>query len=37
MVAYNFRASKYILTLPFQLTCREAGVIKWVQFWKAWP
>jgi len=32
---YNFGASGSILTKLFQTTCCEAGVIIWVQFWKA--
>jgi len=37
VVAYNFQASGNILTIPFQLTCCEVGVIKCVHFLEGLP
>jgi len=37
MHPYNFGAMGSNLTKLFQVTCREAGMIKWVHFWGAAP
>jgi len=37
MRAYNFGVKGGNLTKLFPATCREAGMMKWVQFWGELP